>query len=324
MSKYYTMKAIVLAGGYATRLWPITRERPKMLLPVGNETVIDTILSDLETEDRISEVFISTNQRFADDFRDFLAESQFEKPTLSVEQTAAEDEKLGVIGSLVRLIDREGIDENVVIVAGDNLIGFHLSKFVDFFDWKPGPALAAYDVESKEKASSYGLVDVDGDVVTSFQEKPDDPNSTLVSIACYGFTSDTLNRLPEYLERGYNPDEPGWFLQWLHDRTTISAFTFDNAWFDIGTPEGYLDALGWVLDGDAIVAESASIENTDIGNTVHVMANAELTDSSLERAVVFPETTIEDSTIRSTIVDHSARLVGSSLTDTMISAYSQI
>ncbi|MFW6376839.1 MAG: nucleotidyltransferase family protein, partial [archaeon] len=100
------MKAVVLAGGYATRLWPITKHRPKMFLPIGETTVIDRIFSDLEADDRIDEVYVSTNDRFAEDFEDYLAASDFEKPTLSVEDTTHEDEKFGVVGALAQLVDR--------------------------------------------------------------------------------------------------------------------------------------------------------------------------------------------------------------------------
>src|SRR6056297_2415878 len=98
------MKAVVLAGGYATRLWPITKHRPKMFLPVGDSTVIDTVFEDLEADDRISEVYVSTNERFADEFASYLDESEFEKPTLSIEDTTDEDEKFGVVGALAQLI----------------------------------------------------------------------------------------------------------------------------------------------------------------------------------------------------------------------------
>ncbi|MEF8756795.1 MAG: sugar phosphate nucleotidyltransferase, partial [Halobacteriales archaeon] len=166
------MKAVVLAGGYATRLWPITKHRPKMFLPIGETTVIDRIFSDLEADDRISEVFVSTNDRFAEDFEDHLAESDFEKPTLSVEDTAHEDEKFGVVGALAQLVDREGIDDDLLVVAGDNLISFDIADFVDFFQAKGAPTLAAYDVGSTDRATSYGVLEVEGDRVRNLQEKP--------------------------------------------------------------------------------------------------------------------------------------------------------
>ncbi|RYJ15318.1 nucleotidyltransferase family protein, partial [Halogeometricum borinquense] len=175
------MKAVVLAGGYATRLWPITKHRPKMFLPVGDETVIDVIFEDLEEDDRISEVFVSTNERFEESFEEYLSDSPFEKPTVSVEETVEEDEKFGVVGALEQLIDRENVEEDLIVIAGDNLLSFDVSEFVDFFEAKRTPCIAAYDVGSKERAKSYGLVELDGDRVVDFQEKPDDPKSTLVS-----------------------------------------------------------------------------------------------------------------------------------------------
>jgi glucose-1-phosphate thymidylyltransferase len=316
------MKAIVLAGGYATRLWPITKHRPKMFLPVGDATVIDTVFADLEADERISEVFVSTNQRFADDFEAYLAESEFEKPTLSVEETTAEDEKFGVVGALAQLIDREGVEEDLLVVAGDNLISFDIADFVDFFSETGTPALAAYDVGSKERARSYGLVDLDGDRVVDFQEKPDDPKSTLVSIACYAFPADTLDLFEAYLDAGENPDEPGWFIQWLQDRRPVHAFTFDGAWFDIGTPESYLDAVAWHLDGEVRVADSATVENSPLGENVQVMAGAEVVDSTLARTVVFPNATIRDADVRGSIIDEETRIENLDLADALIGAHS--
>jgi glucose-1-phosphate thymidylyltransferase len=316
------MKAIVLAGGYATRLWPITKHRPKMFLPVGESTVIDTVFADLEADDRISEVFVSTNQRFAAEFESYLADSEFEKPTLSVEETTAEDEKFGVVGALAQLIDREGIEEDLVVVAGDNLISFDIAEFVDFFETTETPVLAAYDVESTERARSYGLVELDGDRVVDFQEKPDDPKSTLVSIACYAFPAATLDRFAEYLEAGENPDEPGWFVQWLQDREAVHAFTFGGAWFDIGTPESYLDAVAWHLDGDVRIDDGATVESSTLKRNVHVMAGAEVVDSTLERTVVFPNATIHDADVRGSIIDEETRVENLDLADALIGAHS--
>ncbi|MFC6729774.1 NDP-sugar synthase [Natronoarchaeum mannanilyticum] len=318
------MKAIVLAGGYATRLWPITKNRPKMFLPIGDTTVIDRIFADLEDDDRISEVFVSTNERFAEDFREHLAESPFEKPTLTIEETVAEDEKFGVVGALAQLVDRENVEEDTVVIAGDNLISFDVSEFVDFFEEKGSPVLAAYDVGSREKAKSYGLVDIDGDEVVDFQEKPDDPNSTLVSIACYGFPADALDLLEEYLDSGNNPDEPGWFIQWLQDRRSVHAFTFEEAWFDIGTPESYLEAIAWYLGGDNHVAETATIENSRLGTNVHVMPDAEVLDSDLDQSIVFPDATLRDCDIRSSIIDRETDLDGLNLQGALIGAHTQI
>jgi glucose-1-phosphate thymidylyltransferase len=318
------MKAVVLAGGYATRMWPITKDRPKMFLPVGDGTVIDVIFEDLEADPRVDEVFVSTNERFAGKFESFIEESPYEKPTLSVEETVEENEKFGVVGALAQLIDREGVDDDLVVIAGDNLLSFDVGEFVDFFEDAGTPCLAAYDVGSKERAKSYGLVQLDGTRVTDFREKPDDPESTLVSIACYAFPAGTLPDFDTYLADGNNPDEPGWFLQWLQTRGAVHAFTFDGAWFDIGTPESYLDAVSWYLDGDTFVHEDATIEDTDLGSDVHVMAGSEVTESELERTVVFGDATIHDSDLAETIVDEHSHVDGLDLSASLVGAYSRL
>ena len=318
------MKAVVLAGGYATRMWPITRNRPKMFLPVGERTVIDEIFADLEDDDRVDEVFVSTNERFADTFADYIAESPFEKPTLSVEETVEEDEKFGVVGALAQLVEREGVEDDLIVVAGDNMISFDLADFTDFFEDKGTPTLAAYDVGSKERAQSYGLVSLDGDQVVDFQEKPDEPESTLVSIACYAFPAETLPDLATYLEDGENPDEPGWFIQWLQSRQPVHAFTFDGAWFDIGTAESYLDAVEYALDGGSLVEDGATVEDTEVGDVVHVMGGATVTDSSLDRSVVFPNATITDCSVRNSVVDEHATIEDLDLSGALIGGYTSI
>jgi len=313
------MDAVVLAGGYATRLWPITRNRPKMFLPVGDETVIDSVFDDL-----VDTVYVSTNERFADEFAGYLAESEFEKPVLSVEDTTGEDEKFGVVGALEQLIDREGVTDDLMVVAGDNLISFDLSKFGDFFEETGAPAIVAYDVGSRERAKSYGLVELDGTEVVDFQEKPDDPKSTLVSIGAYVFPADTLPLFTEYLADGENPDEPGWFVQWLQSRGSVHAFTFDGAWYDIGTPAAYLDAVGWALDGEAKIDPDATVENADIGPNSHVMAGAEVQNTTVERSVVFPEATVEDSHVSDSVVDEYATVRETDLTDSLVGGYSRL
>ncbi|WP_138006717.1 sugar phosphate nucleotidyltransferase [Halalkalirubrum salinum] len=318
------MKAVVLAGGYATRLWPITKDRPKMFLPVGDRTVIDGIFEDLEADDRVDEVFVSTNERFAGEFESYIEDSDFSKPTLSVEETVDEDEKFGVVGALAQLVDREGVEDDLVVVAGDNLIGFDIAEFLDFFESKGNTALAAYDVGSKERAKSYGLVTLDGDQVVGFQEKPDDPKSTLVSIACYAFPADTLELLETYLSDGENPDEPGWFIQWLQDRGTVSAFTFDDAWYDIGTAESYLEAVEWATGGEAVVHDGATVEDSELGSNVQIMDGATVTGSTIENSVIFPNAAVTDAEISNSIVDIEASVDGVDLTDSLVGEYTQL
>ena len=318
------MEAVVLAGGYATRLWPITKHRPKMLLPVGESTVIDRIFAGLEADPRIDDVHVSTNAAFAEEFEAHLESTDFEKPALSVEDTTDEEEKFGVIGALAQLIDREGVDDDTLVIAGDNLISFAIDDFLDFFTDHGTTCLAAYDVGNLERAKAYGVVELDDDRLVGFEEKPDRPSSSLVSIACYGFPSDDLHRVHEYLDDDNNPDEPGWFLQWLYPRSPVHAFTFDGAWFDIGTPESYLDAVAWALDGENLVDDGATCTDTTLGENVHVMAGAEVTDSHLDNSVVFGGALVEGCDLRASIIDEDTHIENLDLAEALIGAHTRI
>lgn len=318
------MDAVVLAGGYATRLWPITKHRPKMFLPIGDETVIDRVFAELEADNRIERVYVSTNTRFAEDFLAHLEEAPFEKPVLSVEDTTAEDEKLGVVGALAQLVDREGITDDLLVIAGDNLFSFKIASFLDFFENRGGPCLAAYDVGSIELAKHYGVVELEDDRVVSFQEKPDRPSSTLVSIACYAFPAAELSALDAYLDGENNPDEPGWFVAWLQERQHVHAFSFDGAWFDIGTPESYLEAVAWHLDGESYVEPSAVVEASDIGQNVHIMAGATVRNAVIEDSVIFRDAVVDSCALRRCIIDEETEIAGIDLNGALIGAHTQI
>ncbi|MEF8827173.1 MAG: sugar phosphate nucleotidyltransferase, partial [Halapricum sp.] len=318
------MDAIVLAGGFATRLWPITRNRPKMFLPIGDTTVIDRIFRELEDDDRIEDVYVSTNEEFGEVFEEHIADSPFEKPTVSVEEAKEEDEKFGVVGALGELVEREGLDSDTLVIAGDNLISFSLSDFIDAFKENEATTLAAYDVGSLERATQYGVIDVEDDRVVDFQEKPDDPPSSLVSIACYAFPAETMGLIDTYLSGENNPDEPGWFIQWLIERSPVYAFPFEDAWFDIGTPEAYLDTVAWYLDGGTLVHPTATVENADLGQNVHVMEGATVIDSSLERVVVFPNATVKNCRIYSSIIDENTELEEVNLSEAQIGAHTSL
>lgn len=319
------MDAIVLAGGYATRLWPITRERPKMLLPIGDTTVIGTVLEAIESDDRIDDVYISTNEKFAPSFESYLEDSTFETPQLSVEETTRESEKLGVVGALAQLVEREDVDSDTLIIGGDNLISFDVSDFLDAFEDHGDPTLAAYDVGSYERASSYGLVELDSDeVVVGFEEKPDEPESTLASIACYAIPGEMLSLFDQYLAGDNNPDEPGWFIQWLQDRETVRAFTFEDAWFDIGTPESYLDAVAWYLEGESYVAPSADVSDASVGSNAQVLADVTLSNVVIEDSVVFSGAELADCEIRDSVIDRETKIEGVDLSGALIGAHTNL
>ena len=277
-----------------------------MLLPVGESTVIDGIVDELEGDERVSEIFISTNEAFASEFETHFAERGTDKITMSVEDTSDEDEKFGVVGALAQLVEREGLgEEDLLVIAGDNLFGFDISEFIDHFKEYDDPTLAAYDVGDLEKAKSYGLIQVEGDEIVDFQEKPDNPKSTLVSIACYAFPADSI-RFDEYLSGDNNPDEPGWFIQWLVDQGSVRPFSFDGIWYDIGTADSYLEAVEFALGGENIVADDATVENSKLGDNVHVLPGATIKNSTVEDTVVFQDASITDADVTDSVIDEKA------------------
>jgi len=318
------MEAVVLAGGYATRLWPVTRHRAKPLLPLAGEPLVDRILRPLEDEPRVDTVYVSTNERFAGDFREHI--EGYEKTRLVVEPTREEDEKLGTVGALAELIESEDVDDDLLVIAGDNLFSFDVSEFVDYFEERRTPCITAYDLGTREKATEYGIVALGGDGgdrVVGFEEKPDDPPSSLVSVACYAFPAGSLGALDEYLAGDGNPDAPGYFVEWLHEREDVRAFTFDGAWFDVGTPESYLDANAYLLDG-SLVQDGATVEDTEVGEGVYVIDGATVRGSSLERAIIFDGATVSDSSLRGTVIDSEAEVEKVDLSGSVVGGYSRL
>ena len=251
-----SIKAIVLAGGYAKRLWPLTKELAKPLVDVGGRPVISYILAALDKSKHISEILISTNAKFEDAFNKWLATqnasgassaaprqallgSGFSKPVNVVaEPTMAEGEKLGAIGGINFVFDSQNITDEVLIIGGDNLIGIDISKIINEFAAKGAPHVGVYDIKNREKVKQLGEVTINSDrKIIRFREKPEQPETTLISTACYLFPAGIRVQIKNYLSSGGNKDAPGYFVKWLAERTDVYAHVFDSYWFDIGDHE---------------------------------------------------------------------------------------
>ncbi|MEE9405897.1 MAG: nucleotidyltransferase family protein [Candidatus Aenigmarchaeota archaeon] len=231
------MKAVILAGGFARRLWPLTKDRAKPLLEVGGKPIIQHILEKLEDLNGIDTIYISTNEKFGGQFQEFLKSYKSGKPIkLIVEPSGDEGEKLGAIGGWKYLIDREGIDDELLIIAGDNMFEFSLENFFQFYRKHKSPVVAFYDMVQKEKVKDkYGIAVLSRKgKVLEFQEKTPNPKSTLVATCCYIFPKEIVRLIPDYLKDKNNPDAPGYFLIWLHTRQTVYGYVSKKKWFDIG------------------------------------------------------------------------------------------
>jgi len=235
------MKAIVLAGGYARRLAPITDFIAKPLLPMGEKLVIDWVVDKIE-DAGIRDILISTNSYYEPQFA-YWKKCRGENIKLVIEPTTSEEEKFGAIRGLEYVMDMEGDDEYLV-VAGDNLFDFSIADFIDFYRDRRAPVIAVYDVEDIEKAKRYGVVSIDErNRVVEMEEKPEKPKSTLVSTACYIFPQGTKKLIEDYLSGENNPDSPGYFISWLSEKYGVYAYPFRGIWKDIGNLDEYRNAF---------------------------------------------------------------------------------
>jgi glucose-1-phosphate thymidylyltransferase len=236
------MKVVILAAGYATRLYPLTLTQPKPLLPVAGRPMIDHVLDRLAAIPAIDHVFVVTNAKFTSHFQKWseAAHSRHPKFKFTVVNDGSTDDsnKLGAIGDLHFTITRNQVSDDILVVAGDNLFSEPLGAFGRFCVEKQAPVLGVYDVGSLDQAKKYGVVDVDsGGRITKFEEKPAQPASTLIGIALYYYPANVVPRISQYVAEGNNPDQPGRFVQWLYPRLPVYTWTVPGIWYDIGSKE---------------------------------------------------------------------------------------
>jgi glucose-1-phosphate thymidylyltransferase len=229
------MKLLVLAAGYATRLYPLTRDRPKALLPVGGKPMADRVLDALSPIG-FDAVYVVTNARFADQFREW---AEGKHVTVVDDGTTSDEDRLGAIGDIGFVIEREGLDDDLVVVAGDNLFAEPLGDFGRVARERGAPLLAIHDVGDLELVRGrYNSIEVDANGrITYFEEKPEEPRSTLSGIALYFYPRHTLPLIREYLAAGLNPDQPGRLIQWLYPRVDVYTWQVPGQWYDIGDRE---------------------------------------------------------------------------------------
>jgi glucose-1-phosphate thymidylyltransferase len=234
------MKALILAAGYATRLRPLTDDIPKMLLPLAERPMLDYLVERLHEVDELDEIHLVTNARFADVFRDWAPQDM----TVHDDGTTSNEDRLGAIGDIAFAIERGALEgEDLLVVAGDNLIGYSLAEFVAYWRGKDGSAIAVRELDDRSLLSQYGVVELDDDDrVVGLEEKPAEPKSNLAATASYLYLGEHLALLPRYLEDGNPPDAPGNFTVWLHTREPVYGYRARGEWHDIGDLSQLLEA----------------------------------------------------------------------------------
>ena len=237
------MKAVILAAGYATRLYPLTLNRPKALLDVAGRPMVEYLLEALRGMDGLDGIYLVTNSKFADAFREWAAGWEGADVQIVDDGTVDEESKLGAIGDLDLTIREAGIDDDLIVLAGDNLFSESLAPFGEFARGKDAPALGVYDVGDLDAIRRYNAIELDeDDRLTFFEEKPAEPRSTLTGIALYFYPRESLRLVREYLEGGNEPDQPGRLVQWLYPRVPVYAWRVPGRWYDIGSAETLAEA----------------------------------------------------------------------------------
>ena len=238
------MKALILAAGYATRLYPLTKDFPKPLLEVAGRPIIDYIADKLEVLPGITEIIVVTNSKFFAFFKGW-AEARSCRIGINVvdDLTLTPDDRRGAIGDLAFILEQQDAVEDFLVIGGDNLFEEGLDDFLRFSLEKiPAPVIGAFDIKDKEKAGKYGVIQLDNEQVVDFQEKPKHPLSTIVGMCVYYFPKATLGLVREYLNQGNKKDALGFYIDWLRKKETVWGFVFSGRWYDIGHPDSYKEA----------------------------------------------------------------------------------
>ncbi len=214
------MQVLILAAGYATRLYPLTLDKPKPLLPVAGKPMLEHVIDHLAPVEGIGDIFVVTNQKFVTHFTEWSEKYSKEKKKLDFkiinDKSTSDADKLGAIGDIHLVITRENVKGDLIVVAGDNLFDSSLAPFVEYVRSVKTTVLAVYDVGDLEQIKKYNSITLDKDgVITFFEEKPKNHTSTLTGIALYYFPAEVVEMIKTYIAEGTNPDQPGRLIQWL-------------------------------------------------------------------------------------------------------------
>ncbi|HZS17942.1 MAG TPA: nucleotidyltransferase family protein [Candidatus Udaeobacter sp.] len=241
------MNALILAAGYATRLYPLTLNKAKPLLVVGGKPIIEWVVDNLRGVPDLETIYVVTNNKFAADFQAWSELYQKRHPEFHFkiinDGSKSDDDKLGAIGDINFVVTQEKLSQSsLLIIAGDNLFTESLEEFVACAKGSAA-TVGVYDVGNPEAVKKYGnvLINQDG-IITHLEEKPQNPRGTLAAIALYYYSSEVLSLLTTYLAAGNNADQPGRFVQWLHTRKPVNTFQIKGRWLDIGSKETLANA----------------------------------------------------------------------------------
>jgi glucose-1-phosphate thymidylyltransferase len=242
------MKAVILAAGYATRMYPLTLNQPKALLKVGKKAIIDYIIEQLNKLPGLGHIYVVSNHKFIQQFEEWRISAPSSVPvTVLDDGSTDENNRLGAIGDINFAITEAGIDDDIVVIAGDNYLAYDLKEQYGFFKEKGCDTITAGRIDDIELLRRFAVAVLapDGKVL-SLVEKPEEPPTDIAIYATYFYKRETLTLFKKYLNEGNNPDAPGYFPQWLHTKKDMYAYIMNGECYDIGTIDAY-EKIGGTL-----------------------------------------------------------------------------
>ncbi|MDO4282916.1 MAG: nucleotidyltransferase family protein [Clostridia bacterium] len=232
------MKCILLCAGYATRLFPLTENFPKALLNIGDRPLLDYILDEVNSLEQVDSIYVVTNAKYTPHFEAWAKEKNNIKPiTVLNDGTSTNDDRLGAIGDIEFTIENGKIDDDTLVIAGDNLFTFKLKDFVEFQQSKNTSAICVKK-EKYETLKRLGVVETNDEMkIVGFEEKPADPKGNYAATAVYLYQKADIPMFKQYIAEGNNIDAPGNFVAYLYKKKDVYGYAFDGAWYDVGTHE---------------------------------------------------------------------------------------
>lgn len=310
------MKVLILAGGFATRLWPLTEKRAKPLLLLDGISILGHILSKVPSD---LEVIVLTNKKFEKDFEKELQAYPHHKTDIFCEDGVSDGEKLGALGAISAAIDHYQIREDIMILAGDNLLPS--LKFSQLVCRGDNAKIAVRDVGDLYQARSFGVVEVDPKEptrVVAFAEKPKKPKSTLVSTGFMSLGRELLPVLQKFSKK--HPDELGGvFPALLKAGYEVCAESVEGEWFDVGSFQTYLEAHKVITDGAMTEFYARQFPEGNIfQGKVFIGEGCELENCTIIDAVIYPGTKLKDCYISNSVIDESCDLAGLDLNQKLV------
>lgn len=314
------MKCIILAGGFATRLWPLTENKAKPLLHLKDKPLISHIV---ERVPAYIPIVVSTNSIFEESFKQWARGFSHRDIKIFVEDSASDEFKRGALGATAHAIETLKIEEDLMLLAGDNYFGFKVDDFLDHF--QGNPLLAAYDIQDKQAARRFGVVIEQDGKALEFQEKPEDPKSTLVSTGCFVFPEKNLKDIVHYAK--LKKDDLGGIFEYLLSEKgqEVDVFTFTEPWVDIGSFKAYLAGNQMLMGAQVIEKDNVTKKgHNQLLGSVYLGENAEIQDSVLENVIVLKNIKIKNCVIRNCVIDEDTILTNIDLSHKMIRQGSRI